>query len=222
MLGISIFLLTQLLPVVKDQNFTEVKKTCLTHLSHIHGWCSEDKAQKMMDLIYQVKPKLCVEIGVFGGSSIWPQALALKYNHAGLVYAIDPWDKDACIAGYEPSDPNYKWWSSVDLEMIYKSFVDLVYKNRLNDYVKICRSSAQNALSMFNDESIDILHIDGNHTKEFALSDAYLYFPKVKKGGYIWFDDMNWSSTSAAQEFLFNNCEYIEEYSTDTFALFRK
>ena len=31
-----------------------------------------------MELILKEKPQLCVEIGVFGGSSLIPQALALK------------------------------------------------------------------------------------------------------------------------------------------------
>ena len=222
MMFLGIILLSNLLQVVTDSEFVKQKNKCEFYLPKVPGWCSKDKASKMMDLIYQVKPTTCVEIGVFGGSSILPTGLALKYNKKGVVFAIDPWEHEPCLNGYNPEDANYKWWKSIDLEKIYQDFLLLVKQQNISEYVTPIRSTSKAILDKFSDESIDILHIDGNHSKEFALSDAYLYFPKVKKGGYIWFDDVNWESTSEAQGFLYENCEYIKSYSTDSFALFRK
>lgn len=54
----------------------------------------------------------------------------------------------------------------------------------------MCMSS-RHALSHFMNESIDILHINGNHTEANALADVQMFLPKLKKGGYLWFDDVN-------------------------------
>ncbi|OGN59074.1 MAG: hypothetical protein A3C42_01260, partial [Chlamydiae bacterium RIFCSPHIGHO2_02_FULL_45_9] len=192
----------------------------LRHQKTLEGWCSITKAKSMMDLIYEVQPTLCVEIGVFGGSSIYPTACALKFLQKGEVYAIDPWETSFCLEGYAPDDPNYVWWKQIDLNEIYLGFLNMLDYFQLNSYCTVVRTTGLQALDLFQDESIDILHIDGNHTENPALTDAKRYFPKVKQGGYIWLDDVNWSTVSSAKEFLLSNAEKIESLSTDEYFLF--
>ena len=202
------------------------KQTNLQHQHLIPGWCSREKAEKMMDLILETQPAICVEIGVFGGSSIYPTALALKYQGSGVVYAIDPWATTECTKGYEPNDPNYQWWSQINLEQIFQGFKHMLNAFHLDPHCHILRMTSREALATFEDNSIDILHIDGNHSEESALADIQLYFPKVKAGGYVWFDDVNWVSTNKAVAFLSKNSEVVKEKSieaTGTFCmLFRK
>jgi len=70
---------------------------------------------------------------------------------------------------------------------------------------------------------IDILHIDGNHFEDIALGDAEIWLPKVKKGGYIWFDDANWPETRRAVQFMKENCDLDMERSIgDDCYLFQK
>lgn len=194
----------------------------LSHQTNLEGWCTPEKARRMMNLIYEVKPDVCVEIGVFGGASIYPTASALKFLNKGQVYAIDPWVNSYCLDGYTENNPNYEWWNSVDFKYIYSQFVKMLDRFALNSYCTIMRMTGWIALDHFADESIDILHIDGNHTENIALSDAQLYLPKVKKGGYIWLDDANWPTTHLAREFLFSNCIKDESRSTSEYFLFRK
>ncbi len=189
-----------------EKEWESYKANTLAHQHEAQGWCTQEKAEKLMELIYDTHPSICVEIGVFGGSSIYPTARALKYLEAGKVYAIDPWIKEDCQEGYDPNDPNYIWWCSIDLESIYKGFLHLLKKNRLEAFCQPMRMASEEALSFFSDESIDILHIDGNHTAEVALLDAQMWLPKVKSGGYIWFDDVNWASTAKAVAYLDENC----------------
>lgn len=199
------------------------KKEVLRNQKKFHGWCSEEKAIKMMDLIYATHPVVCVEIGVFGGSSIYPTAAALKACGEGTVYAIDPWSNEECLKGYEVTDPNYKWWSSIDLEKIYREFLKKLHQYDVLSNCTVMRQTSEQALSSFDDESIDILHIDGNHTEEIALHDIEMYFPKVKQGGYIWFDDVNWATTARAISYLMEVCDdFDHERSTSTCLLFRK
>jgi predicted O-methyltransferase YrrM len=194
----------------------------LSHQTKLEGWCTPEKARRMMDLIYEVKPEVCVEIGVFGGASIYPTASALKFLNHGQVYAIDPWMNSYCLDGYTQDNPNYQWWSRVDLDYIYLAFVNMLDYFQLSSYCTIMRMTGLIALDRFADESIDILHIDGNHTENIALGDVQMYLPKVKKGGYIWLDDANWPTTRLAQEFLLANCTRDESRSTDEYLLFKK
>lgn len=194
----------------------------LSYQSNIPGWCCPEKAIAMMDLIHEVRPEVCVEIGVFGGSSIYPTASALKFLNQGIVYAIDPWQTSSCIEGYTPENPNYQWWSHLDLEQIYLDFLKMLRRFQIHPYCEVLRMKSDEALSFFADESIDILHIDGNHTEEIALTDAQMYLPKVKKGGYIWFDDVNWPTTRFALAFLAPYCTKDEKRSTAHYVLLRK
>ena len=205
-----------------DATWVNYKKNVLQYQSQIEGWCNQGKATRMMDLIYEVQPKLCVEVGVFGGSSIYPTASALKFLGQGVVCAIDPWMHSNCLDGYDVNDPNYIWWSKVNLEGIYQGFLGVLSRFQLEPYCHVMRMTGVQALEEFSDESIDILHIDGNHTKDSALSDAEMYLPKVKKGGYIWFDDVNWASTTKACQYLKEHCVKDENRSTDEYFLFRK
>ena len=194
----------------------------LIHHKEIPGWCSHEKAQKMMELIYQTHPKVCVEIGVFGGSSIYPTVCALRFLKGGIVYAIDPWSNEECLVGYEPNDPHYHWWKRVNLEKVYQNFTTTLIYCDFTKFCTVLRMNSQEALFQFADESIDILHIDGNHSDQVALMDVQLYLPKVKKGGYIWFDDPHWDSSTKPIEFLMANCSQNTELSTATCFLFRK
>jgi len=221
-----LYFLTVILSVISAEasnaDWQSYQDRVLLYQTRIEGWCSPKKARSMMDLIYEVKPDLCVEVGVFGGSSIYPTASALKYLQKGQVYAIDPWETTCCLEGYDADNPNYIWWQQVDLNGIYLGFLNMLDMFQLNSHCVVIKSTGLAALDRFADESIDILHIDGNHTENSALSDAECYFSKVKKGGYIWLDDVNWLSVSRATEFLLATCEKIDSLSTGEYYLFKK
>jgi predicted O-methyltransferase YrrM len=178
----------------------------------ILGWCDEDKAQKFYNIITESKAKLCVEIGVFGGSSLIPQALAMKYNNGGIVVGIDPWTNDAALEDME-TDESKKWWSKIDLDEIYENFIGQLKNYKVDSFCKIYRDKSENVINEFEDESIDVLHIDGNHCEKISYQDSVNYFPKVKKGGYIFFDDIFWTenrkniSTEKGLNYLLQYCE---------------
>ncbi len=207
----------------KDTTWAVYANQTLLHQKTLPGWCTSEKALKLMNLIYDTHPEICVEIGVFGGSSVYPTARALSYVRKGIIYAIDPWTTDACVEGYTPNDPNAIWWSQLDLDKIFRDFKKMIEQNRLSSYCAIMRMTSKEALLYFGDDSIDILHIDGNHAEQSALADAEMFFPKVKAGGYIWFDDANWSSTNKAVQYLDERCTFDPFRSIgDSCLLFKK
>ena len=185
-----------------------------TELPKIHGWCSQVKAKKMATILGEIKPKLCVEIGVFGGSSLITQALALKENCIGEIIRIDQWEKEAAIEDVE-NQVNKKWWGEINLEEIYEHCLAKIEEFNVGNFVKIMRMKSLDAAVFFENESIDTIHIDGNHTEKQSYQDAVTYFPKIKIGGHIFFDDIDWieaetNSTKKALDYLSERCDLIE------------
>ena len=208
-------------------NKSEMKAYITKRLPKIHGWCSQEKANAMVDLILQTKPEVCVEIGVFGGSSVLPTALALKYNKLGKVWAVDPWAVDDCLLGMN-RQVHREWWSSFNFEEIYNGFCALINQEGLNKYCKVVRANSKVALDVIPME-IDILHIDGNHSEESALFDASQYIPRVRCGGYVWFDDVHWKkypdqefNTKKALQYSLQSCSLVKVVDNGNCILLKK
>jgi len=193
-------------------------------LPTIQGWCSADKALKFIEIINDIKPDLCLEIGVFGGSSLIPQAIALKENGKGLVYGIDPWCNHSAIEEME-NQANKEWWGGLDLNQVYLHCKYNIERFGVEDYCKLLKNKSIDVIDLFADNSIDILHIDGNHCEKLAYEDSVNYFPKVKSGGYIFFDDISWSengseiSTQKGLNFLRQYCEELGVVGKDCMVL---
>ncbi len=175
---------------------------------HMPGWCSVEKALAMAELICKTKPDVVVEIGVFGGRSLIPQAMALMElgRSLGVIYGIDPWKKESALEG--KNDPaNDDWWSKVNLHDVHAKAVEAIWQHGLDAYCTLLRCPSQACFGMFTD--IDILHIDGNHSTEASCRDVRLYLPKVRIGGYIWMDDTDWPTTQAAVKLLEAQCKHV-------------
>lgn len=76
---------------------------------------------------------------------------------------------------------------------------------------------SQNVVDEFEDESIDIIYIDGDHSYEAVLIDLTLFYPKIKEGGLIIGDDYNEGGVKQAIEeyALENDIEYEISNSGD-------
>ncbi len=195
-------------------DWAKLKQQVMVDVSKLQGWCSNEKIEKMMDLIYETQPQVCVEIGVYGGSSILPTAKALSYvGGEGKVFAIDPWTKAASIVGFDQQNINYRWWNNLDIERILHGFMKMLMVQKIQSRCAVLRMTSEEANSWFDDESIDVLHIDGNHSEVSSMADVTMYLPKVKQGGYIWFDDADWETTQSAVQYLMSHCDMLLEKS---------
>lgn len=183
----------------------------------MEGWCSEVKAIAMAELILEVQPQLCVEIGVFGGRSLIPQAIALRANGRGLVIAIDPWKRSAALEGDNGTD-NDRWWSNLDYHAIHASCVNHIWKHGLDDQIILVRNTGEQCLSFidaYGIDQIDLVHIDGNHSEFTSCRDVTQWVPRVKSNGYIWFDDTNWQSTQKALELMLHYAVPVKDVGDD-------
>jgi len=112
--------------------------------------------------------KVGAEIGVWRGN------YTEQFCKVGLkMYAIDQWK---AIGGQGPSQGSQRKQGSW-----YKEACE-----RLSSYdcVIICDSSMK-ALSQINDQSLDFVYIDGDHSLPHIINDIWWWSLKVRTGGII-------------------------------------
>lgn len=184
----------------------------------LHGWCTTEKAIRLFTLAKSIDNPTCVELGVFAGKSLLPIALG---SDRGSVYGVDAWEKDATLEG-ENDIENDKWWANIDYDYFYLYTKQLLEKYNITN-CKLLRNKSCNidVLNLFENESIDILHQDSNHSELISTNEVYAWRNKIKKGGYYIFDDTNWKTTMAAQNLLLDS-GFIELEDFNTWKIYRK
>lgn len=179
-------------------------------MDKLEGWCPKEKASVLIDLVTILRPRIIVEIGVFGGKSLIPMAFALKLNGMGKIYGIDPWTNSASIEGMD--GPNKDYWASVDHDAILQGLMLKIKEFNLERQVQLLRFTSEDAPQI---KSIDILHIDGNHSEKTSYFDATKWVPLVRKGGLIIFDDVSWGTTEKAVQWVEMHCIKLAEFKGD-------
>jgi len=187
------------------------KQAVLNEFPQILGWRDPQKAEKIMEFIRETKPKTCVEIGAFGGAITYPIAATLGFLKEGVVYAIDAWNTSVAIEGLQ-NEKSIQWWKNLNMETIHQHFLDLVSRKGLH-HCRPIKQRSQDAVSLFSNDSIDFLFLDGNVSRKGSLEDARLYLPKVKEGGYIWLNHADSLEKNSTVAFLMKHCKWIQEKS---------
>lgn len=200
----------QQVPVAQIEVNQKVKQSAFQSMHLLEGWCSEQKAAVLIDLVLLLKPTNIVEIGVFGGKSLIPMAYALKANGLGKIYGVDPWDNIASIEGMD--GVNREYWNQVNHQAILEGLLEKIGQFQLENQVELIRATSAAAPIVPN---IDMLHIDGNHSEEASYVDVTKWVPLVRKGGIIIFDDINWSTTGLAVQWLEAHCTKLAEFRGD-------
>lgn len=163
-----------------------------------------------------LKPNCTVlEIGSYAGESA---QIFLETNNVSKIYCIDPWKN-----GYDDSD-----------ESSYKApmdFVENMFDNRLKKYgdkvIKL-KMTAEEASSLIEDDSIDLIYLDGEHTYDANEKYLNLYNKKLKNNGYMCGHDWGYgelgktgrSQTEAIR--LFFNKEPIEVFPDNSWVYNKK
>jgi len=133
------------------------------------------------------KPINYLEIGTFHGANLF-SVLKNYCNHDdSRLYTVDPWqDYD----GYDEYKNNQ--------DKNYNIFMNNYEKCNEKHKITVCRGFSNEEIPKFADEFFDMIYIDGNHEPEYVLEDAVLSFRKLKKGGWIIFDDYGWVDINIA------------------------
>ncbi|KEK24663.1 class I SAM-dependent methyltransferase [Bacillus gaemokensis] len=128
------------------------------------------------DLVRFIKPKRIVELGTHLGASFFSFCQGVKDEGLSTkCFAVDTWQGDEHTGSYG--------------EYVFY-IVKRVSENSYPDISMLLRSTFDEAVATFEDETIDILHIDGYHTYEAVLHDYQTWFPKVSENGIVLFHDI--------------------------------
>ena len=128
------------------------------------------------DLVANTKPKMIVELGTHWGVSFFSFCQAVKDRHLdSKLYAVDTWQGEEHAGEYG--------------EKVIQTVTGIreVYFKSL--HVELLRKTFDEAKNDFEDQSIDLLHIDGLHTYEAVKHDFENWLPKMTKTGIILFHD---------------------------------
>jgi hypothetical protein len=154
----------------------------------MHGWTTPTKANELFELTRKIKPKVAMEIGVWGGRGTIAIALGMKVNGEGKVIAVDPWSAEESAKGQvEPAGA--EWWANQDHDAVFKSFQWFLKRFEVEKFVDVRRAKSDAVIVPMQ---IDLLVIDGNHGEQ-AIRDAERFAPSVPLGGYLLLDDLDWS-----------------------------
>ena len=198
---------------------TELRDQITTEMNAItDGWTPVDRGLEMAQLVLEHRPGIVCELGVFGGRSIVPMALALRHAGCGVVYGVDAWRVEPCLEG--ENDANKEWWSKVDLDAIHLKVMNIVWRLGLEQIAIIIRARSQDVPQLF--PQIDFLNIDACHSEVASCRDVENYLPRVKSGGLIWMDDADWPSTQKCQEIILQSCDVFKEGENGHYKIFKK
>lgn len=123
------------------------------------------------------RPKTIVELGTHGGYSYFAFCEAVKKNNLDTqCYAIDTWEGDEHASFYDNS--------------IYEN-VEKINDEKYSNFSTLVRKRFDEAVDLFADKSIDLLHIDGRHGYEDVKYDFECYKSKLSDQAIVLFHDVN-------------------------------
>lgn len=137
------------------------------------GWFNH--GQKILGLVEQHRPTVCVELGTWLGASAIPVARAIRRWHGSLT-CVDTW------AGTIDGQSLYRapWM----LASCARNMVEAGVSANL----RLIPSTTIEAAAWW-DEPIDYLYVDADHSYESVFADLRAWVPHVKPGGLILGDD---------------------------------
>jgi FkbM family methyltransferase len=132
--------------------------------------------------------RICVEIGVAYGF----HADNILKNTTANYIGIDPYK-----AGYDDTDI-FSQDLSRRLGLPAQAAMDILHdhvKKKLQLYpagrADLIRKTSTDGLGKIDDESVDLIFVDGNHTYDCVLADLKLAWKKIRGGGCLCGDDFN-------------------------------
>lgn len=182
------------------------------------GWCSLEKAVTLASLVVGLRPPVTVEIGIYGGSSLIPILLAHTWIKTGVVYGIEPWDREAAMKA-QTTAADVEWWGRQDYDKLYADFIGTVKRLKVEECLRLVRKRSQQVDPM---PGIGLLHIDGSHDNQ-AIHDVVKFSPHVLLGGIVVMDDLQWHGGAvgrAAQRLI--QLGYRQLYALGTGAVYQK
>lgn len=128
------------------------------------------------DLVAAIRPQLLVELGTHKGLSYFTFCQAMKEHEIdGICYAVDTFAGDEHTDAYD--------------ESVFRA-VNSHNRAHYHGFSYLLQMFFSEALQHFDDDTVDLIHIDGLHTYEAVAEDFANWHPKVRPGGIMLFHDV--------------------------------
>lgn len=141
------------------------------------------------------------EIGVYEGDNA---EFMLKILEPTMLYLVDPWNN------FLDTDSN---------EIIgYTHYLKTQERLKLYGNKRLIKKTSQEASKLFNNEELDFVYIDADHSYSEVAKDLNLWYLKIKKGGILAGHDYHKTMEGvvmAVNEFCKNNNLQLMHAETD-------
>jgi predicted O-methyltransferase YrrM len=153
-------------------------------------------------LLKKINAKQMIEIGVAYG---YHCEYILQKNETINYLGIDPYKGE-----YDPNDCFAEDVKKLFEKTTQQESLDLLYNvvvNKMasyNERFKLIRDNVENVDNQIEDDSVDLIYIDGDHTYNGVLKDLNFSWKKInKQHGVLCGDDYTWETVKMACENFF-------------------
>lgn len=142
-------------------------------------WCGHRNFA--YDLVRWLKPARIAELGVHWGTSFFSWAQAIKDARLNChLIGVDTFEGDEHAGHYG--------------DEVYSTVTDVVQQRFSQQHITIHKARFDDALEAVEDNSCDIIHIDGLHTYDAVKHDFETWISKLRSHGVVLFHDTAASS----------------------------
>tara|TARA_B100001250_G_scaffold405049_1_gene421899 strand:+ start:4448 stop:5044 length:597 start_codon:yes stop_codon:yes gene_type:complete len=164
---------------MKTQRFNPPKDWLDDHLNYNQYFLGFSQMLSFISLHFKVentpRPRTMIEIGSFMGESTQMFAASGIFD---TIHTMDPFEGDEkFLIDYDLT------WDQVKNE----------YKQNIRNFnnIQLHERYSYDIVSEFENDSIDLVYIDGAHDYQSVLQDLEYYLPKVKRNGLMGGHDYN-------------------------------
>lgn len=155
---------------------------------------------QLADLLHQLDAKVAVEIGVAAG---WYSEVLMKANPQMKLYGVDPWIR-------------YEGYTDYMLAKTFQNLEEQAHQ-RLDKFPNytFLKEFSMDALKRFENNSLDFVYLDGNHSDPYISEDIREWFKKIKPGGILAGHDYVRTAPARGRERINNTREATNEFTQE-------
>lgn len=183
----------------------EFQKNPLDYKKYIKAGIGKEEGMFLLHTIVSHKLKKVLEVGFANGVSAAYMLVGLQETNGDLI-SIDPFQ-------------TFQWKDAGT-----KLVKDMKQSKRHTLIQKKSHVALPELLEKYGEESFDLIFIDGWHTFDYTLLDAFYAEKLVRKGGYIIIDDALHPGVNACVKYMDTNWKQLKHIKSAprTFAAYLK
>jgi hypothetical protein len=148
-------------------------------------------------MVEQYQPKMIVEVGAYNCDLT---RMMLKQECVEKIFVVDPWT----------------WPNKFSQNHMDEIAEQVARWSKTEPRVRIYRLPSHEGSFLFEDQSVDFLHIDGKHKYETVQDDIACWVPKMKSSGVMSGDNYEFWGVNKAVDQVFGTDIELKGTNLDT------